>query len=274
MQMNRFLSLSILLLLISSCSQDDSTLDPSLNDTPIVFTGMELSDFLVDTDTLSLVPGKDKSPDDPVQIPLRVTVQVQRPAASSEKVRIRCEVLPDGSSTPVAVRTIEDVTAGEQVFAFDLELNRGDVGDYRVEVTGEDAAGTITAMASATLRVIYGSKPPVLVELAAPDSVQLQVQTVTFDLSVLVEDESGPADVKQVFFNSFLPDGKPSTGNPFLMHDQGVASNGDAVAGDGWYSLRVQLPPTAQRGEYEFQFRAVDFSNATSNVIIHKLIIY
>jgi len=272
MSLKRFLPLMVVLLL-SGCSDDDSTLDPALNDTPIVFSDLELSAFVVDTDTLDVKAGQDKSPDDPVTVPLSVQVQVQRPAPA-ENVLLRCTVTQDGSRTPVAERSIADVAEGMQRFDFDIALSRGDVGDYRVEVTGEDAAGTVSARAFATLRVIYGTKPPVLVELNAPDSVQLQAQAVTFDMSVLVEDENGLADIKQVFFNSFLPDNSPSSGNPFILRDQGVASQGDAVAGDGWYSIRVQLPPNAQKGEYEFQFRAVDFSNATSNVIIHKLIVY
>lgn len=273
MSLKRFLPLMVVLLL-SGCSDDDSTLDPALNDTPIVFTDLELSEYLVDTDTLDVQAGKDKSPDDAVSIPLRVQLQVRRPASSLEDVQLRCTVRQDGARSPIAERSIADPTDGLQAFDFDIDLNRGDVGDYRVEVTGEDAAGTVVARAFATLRVIYGSNPPVLVELNAPDSVQLQAQTVTFDMSVLVEDESGLADIKQVIFNSFRPDKTPASGNPFILRDQGVASQGDAVAGDGWYSIRVQLPSDAQKGEYEFQFRAVDYSNATSNVIIHKLIVY
>ena len=58
------------------------------------------------------------------------------------------------------------------------------------------------------------------------------------------------------------------------MYDDGsLIVHGDAVAGDGWYSLRVELPPTAQRGEYDFEFRAVDFSNTTSNVVIHNMVV-
>ncbi|MDT8325097.1 MAG: hypothetical protein RRA94_13380 [Bacteroidota bacterium] len=273
MSLKRILPLMIVLLL-TGCSDDESTLDPALNDTPIVFTGLELSEFLVDTDTLDVKAGQDKSPDDPVTIPLRVFVQVQRPSAVAGDVRLRCTVRQDGARTPVAESSIDVVAEGQQRFDFDIELSRGDVGDYRVEVTGEDASGTVSARAFATLRVVYGSRPPELLELNAPDSVRLQAQAITFDMSVLVNDDSGPADIKQVFFNSFLPDRTPSTGNPFILRDQGVASQGDMVAGDGWYSIRVQVPPGAQKGEYEFQFRAVDFSNATSNVLIHKLIIY
>ena len=274
MRFSAVLPLIVFVLLLAACSDDESTLDPTLNDTPIVFTGMELSDFIVDTDTISVGVGQDKSPDDPVTIPLRVSVSVQRPDGSNDAVALRCTVTQDGAYEPVAERSLGQVTSGTHEFAFDLNLNRGDVGDYRVEVSGVDASGATAASAFAKLRVIYGSNPHVLVDLRAPDSVRVPAQTTTMDLSVLVEDKSGLGDIKTVFFNSFLPDGRPSTGNPFVMRDQGVASNGDEVAGDGWYSIRVSIPSTATKGEYEFQFRAVDYSNATSNVIIHNIILY
>ncbi len=274
MSLKRFLPLMVLLLLFSACSEDDSTLDPALNDTPIVFSGLELSDFLVDTDTVNVIPGQDKSPDDQVSIPLRVSVDVRRPSSTETNVRLRCTVRQDGAREVIAERIIENASEGVQTFTFALELSRGDVGDYRVEVTGEDTEGTVSARSFATLRVIYGSKPPELLDLVAPDSIKLALQDITFDMSVHVVDESGPQDIKQVFFNSFKPDKSPSTGNPFALRDQGVASQGDAVPGDGWYSARLRLPPDTPKGEYEFQFRAVDFSNAVSNVLIHKIVVY
>ncbi|MCB2206549.1 hypothetical protein KQI65_17535 [bacterium] len=274
MSLKRFLPLLLVLTLAAGCSEDDSTLDPTLTDPPIVFTDLELSDFLVDTDTVDVIPNQDKSPDDPVTIPLHVGVQVRRPTATGEAVSLRCTVTQNGSITPVFTSSIDNPAEGLQAFDFDLELSRGDVGDYRVEISGLDANGAEAASAFATLRVIYGSNPPELVDIHAPDSVQLEADTTTLDVSVLVQDASGLKDIKQVVLSSFLPDKSAANGNPFILWDQGVAAQGDEVAGDGWYSRRFILPPTAQKGEYEFQIRAVDYSNAVSNVIIHKIIVY
>ena len=261
----------VIILLAASCSEDDSTVDPALTDNPIVFSDLQLSHFLVDTDTLNVVPGEDKSPDDPVTIPLRVDVRMTRPDAPEEPAAIRCAVRPEGGSQPVAEMTVSDAVSGVYSFDFSLNLARGDVGDYTVEVTADGEAAVSSALAK--LRVINGANPPEILEVRAPDTLELQSQTVVFDMSIHVVDGSGQQDIKQVFFNSYRPDGTPSSGNPFTMADDGNVSQGDMVAGDGWYSIRVQLPPTAQKGEYDFQFRAVDYSNLTSKVVIHKIFV-
>ncbi len=261
----------VIVLLAASCSEDDSTIDPALTDNPIVFSDLHLSHFLVDTDTLNVVPGEDKSPDDPVTIPLRVDVRMTRPTAPDEPAVIRCTVRPEGGRQVVAEETISDAVSGPYAFAFDLDLTRGDVGDYTVEVTADGEAAVSSALGK--LRVISGANPPEIVEVRAPDTLELESQVVVFDMSVNVVDASGQQDIKQVFFNSYRPDGSPSSGNPFSMADDGNTSQGDMVAGDGWYSIRVQLPPTAQKGEYDFQFRAVDYSNLTSKVVIHNIIV-
>ena len=76
-----------------------------------------------------------------------------------------------------------------------------------------------------------------------------------------VPDRQSLADVDSVYFNSYLPGGNPSSGNPFSMFDNGLPFDpqnpvavGDAVAGDGIYTLTIFLPSTASPGEYRFEF--------------------
>jgi hypothetical protein len=97
--------------------------------------------------------------------------------------------------------------------------------------------------------------------------------TVTAVLSVSVSDNEGPDDVREVFFNSFLPpDNRPSSGNPFIMADNGnTAVNGDETANDGVYSLIIGLPSSVSTGDYTFVFEAVDNSDAHSNQITHVI---
>jgi len=92
-------------------------------------------------------------------------------------------------------------------------------------------------------------------------------------LSIKATDPDGQSDIQKVFFNSYRPDGSPSTGNPFQMFDDGNfnGQSGDSEAGDGIYSLTVQLPTTTQRGTYRFVFQATDRSGAQSNEVSHLL---
>jgi hypothetical protein len=117
--------------------------------------------------------------------------------------------------------------------------------------------------------------PPVISNLVAPDTVTIGTQKVLILVTVQVTDSAGLQDIKSVFFNSYVPpDNHAAPGNPFIMYDNGA--NGDAVAGDGIYSLIVELPPpptSVPLGTYTWVFQAVSNEGDTSNVIIHKIVV-
>ena len=116
--------------------------------------------------------------------------------------------------------------------------------------------------------------PPVVSNLIAPDTVSLASDIVHIPLSVQVADSNGLGDIEYVFFNSFLPNGNPSSQNPFLMFDDGNPVHGDAVAGDGIYSQIISLPPTGvTKGTYRWEFQARDREKKTSNIIIHNIVV-
>lgn len=117
---------------------------------------------------------------------------------------------------------------------------------------------------------------PVVANLIAPDTVYLDTSQATpIHLSLEASDSNGLNDIEIVFFNSFIPpNGNPSVNNPFELYDNGNPQNGDQTAGDGIYSLIIQLPPTGvTKGTYRWEFQAKDRRNALSNKIIHEITI-
>jgi len=86
---------------------------------------------------------------------------------------------------------------------------------------------------------------------------------------VQVSDPNCIADLKRVFFNTFLPNGNPSSGNPFVMRDDG--KEGDVVADDSRYSLTIQITAQNATGTYRFEFQAEDKKGALSNKITHNI---
>lgn len=255
----------------AGCSDDTAVVDSTINDSAILLTDMQLSRYAIDTDTIDVVPGKDKSAADPVNIPFRIFASV---ANSSKVGSVRYEVRLDGKSAVLQEGTLQpSQSAGTWEADVAFARVRGDVGDYRVDVIAFDENGRSENSAHAKLRVLFGSRPPVVVAVTAPDTVQLQLQTLVLIITAEVTDESGLADIKTVSFNSYLPDGRPSSGNPFSLYDDGQGIHGDATAGDGIYSTKVQMAPNTVKGEYRFEFRALDYSNLYSNVVIHKLIV-
>lgn len=108
--------------------------------------------------------------------------------------------------------------------------------------------------------------PPVITQVAGPDTLS-RSQGGTYLLTATVTDQQGLADIQKVTFNTFKPDGSPSSGNPFSMYDTG--SDGDALAGDGIYSFQFTISNSNVTGQYRFEFQAQDKSGATSNVAVH-----
>ena len=116
--------------------------------------------------------------------------------------------------------------------------------------------------------------PPVVFNLVAPDTVTITSDTTHISLSIHAADSNGLKDIEFVFFNSFLPNGNPSSQNPLLLFDDGISTHGDAVAGDGIYSQIISLPPTGvTKGTYRWEFQARDREKKTSNIIIHNIVV-
>lgn len=160
--------------------------------------------------------------------------------------------------------TITNVYVGDITYTFTAYNDQSAPGNYSMKV----------------LRLYdSGNQPPVIDSVSAPDSVQIDPSSnVIFDLYARVSDPSGLSNIERVFFNTTKPDGTPSTGNPFLMYDDGGASQApgddDKVANDGIYTLAVQLPPTTTLGTYSFTFYAVDRSGISSTPVSHSIKVY
>lgn len=112
----------------------------------------------------------------------------------------------------------------------------------------------------------FANLPPEISNAAVPDTVTIpQTGSLQILITVKVKDAQSLADIQQVWFDSYLPNGNPSSGNPFLLYDNGLPYDpnnpvavGDQVAGDGVYSLTIFLPAGIPPGSYAFHFFAED----------------
>ncbi|RKY99911.1 MAG: hypothetical protein DRQ13_01410 [Ignavibacteriae bacterium] len=141
--------------------------------------------------------------------------------------------------------------------------------DIKYYAIGQTRANALVAWGTFNYDNGQTNIAPVISNIVAPDTAVIGVDTTIF-VSVDVHDDNGLNDIDVVFFNSFLPDSTPSSGNPFIMFDDGT--NGDLVPGDGTYSLIVELPSSGvARGTYRWEFQAMDRGGKSSNIIIHFL---
>jgi hypothetical protein len=194
-------------------------------------------------------------------------------------------IAPDGeslNSSPVALlddgnnALHGDLTKGDNAFSNKYPFSQSFLnGKYTIQyyVLNSNDKSLLVAEHSFIYNNNITDIPPVVFNLVAPDTVTINSDTTFIPISIQAADSNGIKDIDIVFFNSFLPNGNPSSQNPFLMFDDGK-SYGDAVAGDGIYSLIISLPPTGvTKGTYRWEFQARDRGKKTSNIIIHNIVV-
>ncbi len=264
-----FAILGSLALLVSACSDDDAVVDPVLTDPRSSFAHLVLSERAFDTDSISVIAGRDKRATDDVSIPLRVAVE----GIGTNGARVtdaRCTITTEPGGRTITSVALQHAGAGQFTGTVIMNIRRGDVGDYKLLIEGRDDRGQETNTALSSVRVVYGGRPPFFCGLEAPDTLDVpSTGARAFTMIMCVSDSSGSNDIRSVFFNSFRPDGSAATGNPFFMYDDG--SNGDAVAGDGRYTFRGSLPAGSMIGIYRFEFQAIDAGNLSSKVYIQRI---
>ncbi len=181
---------------------------------------------------------------------------------------------PPLKSSPVFKATLRDdgregdVTAGDGVYSFERDLSSvlGSSGINLVRFQAVDKKGEKSEPIVCEMIVTIPNSPPSLSNLTAPDTLSRNISQSSL-LSVEVTDPQGPGDIDIVFFNSFLPDGSASQGNPHRMYDNG--ESGDAIPDDGIYSLKINIDSSVNLGDYRFEFMARDNSKAMSDTLIH-----
>ncbi|MGH2566875.1 MAG: choice-of-anchor X domain-containing protein, partial [Bacteroidota bacterium] len=173
---------------------------------------------------------------------------VEHEQGSQSILAVNARIFDESSFSPLGSALLKDdgsevdSTKDDGIFSGVLTfgIRRSDVGRYKVEINAENPNGFKSNTRILTLLIVRENHPPSLSNLQAPDTVRLSAQVPSILLTVRASDSDGLADIRQVTFNSFLPSGQPSSGNPFRMYDDGT--NGDTLSGDGIYSLRIAPP--------------------------------
>jgi hypothetical protein len=88
-------------------------------------------------------------------------------------------------------------------------------------------------------------------------------------MSVRADDPDGLEDIQEVYFRSL--DSSDPQRKFFLLDDGDLAGSGDRVAGDGVFSIIVELLPGTPARTFRFAFQAQDTFGDTSATILHSL---
>jgi hypothetical protein len=233
---------------------------------------------VVDPDTVNLRTIEPVNGLYPVAVEVRATVD--DPDGTGSALTVVAELLSPANPLPwqeiqlLDDGTGPDVTAedGEFTGRLTFELSQSDVGAFRVRVRAQDGDGFGSNERERSFFVIRENNPPLLSNLVAPDTVRLPTTGSTIlRMTVDATDPDGPEDIRDVYFRSL--DSSDPLRKFFLFDDGDAAGSGDATAGDGTYSILVQLPSTTTRKTYRFAFQAADTFGDTSATLIHDITI-
>jgi len=195
---------------------------------------------------------------------------------------VRVEFFPPAFPKPTLVDSLFDDGKNNDGAARDGVFGRAiptaklcGEGTFSIVLRAIDAANTESPALVDLLNVRRRgvNLPPAVSNLTAPTTISRNRTPNTYVLSVQVSDPNCIADLKRVFFNTFLPDGRASSGNPFVMRDDGVKEKGDEIAGDGRFSLTIEIAPQNAIGIYRFEFQAEDKKGLVSGKLIHNIAI-
>jgi hypothetical protein len=207
-------------------------------------------------------------------INLQCTAEVTDPDGPSTPGTVTADVLAPGGTEPVATLALStDSTRGNVSSlsgAIHFSVTKSAIGVYRVVLHATDNQSLSSNSVDRRLMIWRTNAPPALSSLVAPDTLILPTGgTVTIPMSVTATDSNGLSDVAEVFFRS-LDSSDPTT--KYMLYDNGNASNGDATAGDGKFSIIIQLTdgPNVRR-TFRFAFQAIDASADTSAILLHSL---
>jgi hypothetical protein len=278
---NKFSIAVIILLFVTGCEKINNTLVDSVGSAPLLLYA-SFSNSIINTDTINVAGHSLRSPDDTLIIRGVAKVKIDSSTKGTNTSFVGYSITNFNFSSSLTDGTLHDdgvfpdLKANDGVFSGDIEfqIQRATIGTFSLNVWSESTTGYKSNTFMLPIQIIRLNRPPVLSHLIMDSLISLKdLNQKYLQIIITANDPDGQKDVRMVYFNTFKPDGSPSSGNPFYLYDDGAANgaSGDLLAGDGNYSLKVGLPSAV--GIYRFEFHAVDRSNDTSNVIIKNIVV-
>lgn len=257
--------LCLLILLPVGCDSAPGPLDPSAA-APVV-TDIQVSPTLLALDQL---PGSGDTVSATVTVSAEVTDENRD--LSTFFVVIRTAA---ASSTPLATTEVPLPGNGRIQASIPLTVSRASGGPFHVTAFASDVAGNLSNVVYGTIEVSASSEPPVITAIDMPSQVTRPATgepPLSIPIVATVEDPDG---IDNVAFVEVIVNG----GATLRLCDDGGAgvcnagfgASGDATAGDGQFTLTIQLDSSNAAGTNTFEFRAVDRSGLRSAVEVRTI---
>ncbi len=174
-----------------------------------------------------------------------------------------------------------DVTASDSIFSYKMDSSyaAGKKGVYRFRFTPYD--GFTFPGEPSTVNIFLENSPGQVLGVNMPDSIPLPAQgSVLVQVYADVTDPQGLGDVDSVYFTledsqgEFVRDDYGNLVKITLADDGDTNNNGDQVAGDGTFSVIIQVASTNRKEDYTLHFYERDLVGNLSNDTRQSFVIY
>lgn len=169
-----------------------------------------------------------------------------------------------------------DIAAGDNTYSNKFPLSQFyPNGVYTIRYSTEDKNNFIKQVAIQNFRFDNGQSnaaPVISNDLIDPDTLIVNA-TVSIQVAIKAEDPNGLNDIESVYFVVYRPDGSSNNIKLELFDSGNISLHGDQTAGDGIFSLKIQVDQTNMKGTYRFEFQARDRGKKLSNIINHLVLI-
>ncbi len=213
---------------------------------------------------------------DLVRVPVELSVSARDADGDLETVRFLVQP-PFSTSETVAAGEMTPAGNGRFTATATVEIPKSDVGVYSVVVFAVDGAGQMSNQARGEFAFEATGEPPVIEDVALPERVTRPApgeDPVLIPIVATVSDPDGLANIARVEMQvlpigsvilQLCDDGGEGACNP------GFGSSGDETAGDGRFTITLQLDSSNAPGETTFEFRAIDRAGLTSETVTRTI---
>ncbi|MBL7978250.1 MAG: hypothetical protein JNN12_07895 [Bacteroidetes Order II. Incertae sedis bacterium] len=171
---------------------------------------------------------------------------------------------PGQSVTPILKGTLTG-NAGQYTATANLLIAKGAVGVYSIRVQAIDRDGLVSNMAFGSFAYAAAGSPPVLASIEMPATIKRPTAGQATNKVVIVatvSDPDGLSNIERVVLRT-----QSGAELPLLDDGQKTGLSGDETAGDGKFTLIIQVNSSNALGINTFDFQAFDRTGLTSNVI-------
>lgn len=212
---------------------------------------------------------------DTALIPLTISVIARDPDGQVARVAFVIRALLHGVE-PVATGMLRSVGEARYESQTMLRLHRAQVGPYTLLVYAVDDEERLSNQVRGTLWFWAAGGPPVIETVQVPDTLRRPAPSeppVLFQVVAHVSDPDGLANILRVEL-------RVDNGAPILLCDDGgqgmcggIPNSGDAVAGDGLFTMTLLLTSDNVPGTYTFAFQAIDRTGLTSEEVRRHVVV-